>query len=563
MNRTTRDTPSLDWDAHSLSSMSEQSVSPDRREATYDWAFHQMLPGVHSTSTNRISHDPSNHTSPDPSTTLLASDTRLSGTLRDPRTMVQAATPNVVAPPRSSTGTTATAPTNPTVMNFAWASTRNSDGPYAGAGLLSANEQNVRHTARGGQRGNNPSAAGRSIPSTPISTDHAVSGVPQSLSHDSAYPVVRGAHLSRELPTCGDIMNSPTRSSHPQADAHARRQMNPGGNLATSFHHAESLPMGQEARREILNAPRLSPDAAGTVMRHSVYISASDVKAYASLDDFGDIIRKLYLPPDVPKWQQLVRVAVLVVGVVEESNQHSADGSLHHIVHAPDYVSPSEWISRWLDLQPQSRFAASDATRMHPQTMLYPADTTLADWYPFWNRTRQVVFHTLLGLRSCSPYIQAPIDERHIMDPDTWAAWADDVMWALYQVLHHFKVYRQSTINHTHGVMSDPPAAVTMSHQEVSARTTTNTRQSSGPPQQNSNAVMPPIYQQDLTTELRSHKKRTLDEPEESGSKRWKATGLERHITPPPQGAVPQWEAHKEDEDGDEEMSWDGRGEAY
>ena len=54
-------------------------------------------------------------------------------------------------------------------------------------------------------------------------------------------------------------------------------------------------------------------------MQHSFYIAASDVRAYASLDDFGDIIRKLYLPLDVPKWQQLVRVAVLVVGIVEAS----------------------------------------------------------------------------------------------------------------------------------------------------------------------------------------------------------------------------------------------------
>lgn len=54
-------------------------------------------------------------------------------------------------------------------------------------------------------------------------------------------------------------------------------------------------------------------------MHHSTYITASDVAAYATLDDFGDIIRKLYLPPDVPKWQQLVRVAVFVVGMIEES----------------------------------------------------------------------------------------------------------------------------------------------------------------------------------------------------------------------------------------------------
>ena len=47
-------------------------------------------------------------------------------------------------------------------------------------------------------------------------------------------------------------------------------------------------------------------------MQHSTRISASDIMRFAVLDDFGDIIKKLCLPPDVPRWQQLVRAAVLL-----------------------------------------------------------------------------------------------------------------------------------------------------------------------------------------------------------------------------------------------------------
>lgn len=39
---------------------------------------------------------------------------------------------------------------------------------------------------------------------------------------------------------------------------------------------------------------------------------------FVALDEFVDVIRRLYLPSSVPKWQQLVRVAVLIVGTLEE-----------------------------------------------------------------------------------------------------------------------------------------------------------------------------------------------------------------------------------------------------
>lgn len=47
-------------------------------------------------------------------------------------------------------------------------------------------------------------------------------------------------------------------------------------------------------------------------------VTSSDVMRFAMLDGFADVIRKLYLPPDVRKWQQVVRAAVLIVGTIEE-----------------------------------------------------------------------------------------------------------------------------------------------------------------------------------------------------------------------------------------------------
>lgn len=47
-------------------------------------------------------------------------------------------------------------------------------------------------------------------------------------------------------------------------------------------------------------------------------IKASEVRRFTAMDDFVEVVRKLYLPHDAPRWQQLVRAAVLVVGTVEE-----------------------------------------------------------------------------------------------------------------------------------------------------------------------------------------------------------------------------------------------------
>ena len=47
-------------------------------------------------------------------------------------------------------------------------------------------------------------------------------------------------------------------------------------------------------------------------------VAASEIRRFTAQNSVADIIRKLYLPPDVPRWQQVVRSAVLIVGTIEE-----------------------------------------------------------------------------------------------------------------------------------------------------------------------------------------------------------------------------------------------------
>lgn len=47
-------------------------------------------------------------------------------------------------------------------------------------------------------------------------------------------------------------------------------------------------------------------------------IKAAEVGGFIGLDTMSEVIRSLYLPRNVPHWQQLVRVAVLIVGRVEQ-----------------------------------------------------------------------------------------------------------------------------------------------------------------------------------------------------------------------------------------------------
>lgn len=130
-------TSSLDWDARSLSSMSEQarlidflhylpltylkSVSSDRREATYDWAFQQVSPKTHRTSANHAAGTPdqfayvnAGHGFPAPS--------------RDSRTIYQSSAATIMAPRTvGTTSPSATGTTNPTSLAFSWGPASNPD----------------------------------------------------------------------------------------------------------------------------------------------------------------------------------------------------------------------------------------------------------------------------------------------------------------------------------------------------------------------------------------------------------------------------------------------------
>ncbi|RPD52695.1 hypothetical protein L226DRAFT_527485 [Lentinus tigrinus ALCF2SS1-7] len=70
------------------------------------------------------------------------------------------------------------------------------------------------------------------------------------------------------------------------------------------------------------------------------------------INSFVEVIRRLYLPPDVPRWQQLVRAAVLIVGTVEEWVSEYAPRSLDFSIRSPDFGRSEEWVSEWLKLQP-------------------------------------------------------------------------------------------------------------------------------------------------------------------------------------------------------------------
>ncbi|KAI0718630.1 hypothetical protein C8T65DRAFT_693758 [Cerioporus squamosus] len=353
-----RDTAAFDWDARSLSSMSDQaSLSYDRR--------------------------------------------------------------SVNAPP-------ITAATNPAAMDFSWASTTsntNSSRYGAPSVILTPHQQIVgnRSYGLGEQRDRSnlraalwSSASIRlsSIEHSCIHTERNSGNVTSLLAQPrnvSAHPTIHGTRSSLMKPsTREDIHSTQTSSYQPQASL----QMTLDGNR----NMPREMFLQQVVPRQLSDESRPNSDAEGTVMQYSVYIAASEVMAYASLDDFGDIIRRLYLPLNVPKWQQLVRAAVLVVGIVEESPQTSGNGSLHHIVHAPE---------------------------------------------------------------SCSPYV-THIDKLHTMDHDTWAAWTDDVMWVLYQLLHHLKLRKLNAIVPTQvPVTSGPPHPLPAVQEEAANASSRQIRDSS------------------------------------------------------------------------------------
>ena len=165
------------------------------------------------------------------------------------------------------------------------------------------------------------------------------------------------------------------------------------------------------------------------------------------------------MPAQAPRWQQLVRTAVLTVGTVEEwvglshYLKHDSLTSPAQKAQAPEYASrpvesdataytstsatAEEWIAEWVELQPLSRFRGAQPTIDHPSELLQPSDTDPSDWAIFWIRTRPIVFRTLLGLRACSPYLKrSATSVSGGMEGSKWVAWLEDVLWALNVLLN-------------------------------------------------------------------------------------------------------------------------------
>ena len=99
------------------------------------------------------------------------------------------------------------------------------------------------------------------------------------------------------------------------------------------------------------------------------------------------------------------------------------------------YVSATEWVSEWLDLQPPVRFGGPKTSISSPEMLLRPTHASPGDWYLFCTHPRQVVFQTLIGLKQCSPYC-GHTATAHRMDEDKWKAWVDDVFWVLSEAIY-------------------------------------------------------------------------------------------------------------------------------
>ncbi|KAI0703515.1 hypothetical protein C8T65DRAFT_696745 [Cerioporus squamosus] len=169
-------------------------------------------------------------------------------------------------------------------------------------------------------------------------------------------------------------------------------------------------------------------------VRHCRHISGSEVAGFTNR--FHNIIRELYLPREFRKWQQLVRAGVLTVGLVQELHGEGGygTGQLQEVLQNSGDVSPTEWISEWLDLQPPTRFQCPKASVEHPSMLLYPAHTVPHEWLLFWTRSGHIVFRTLLGLKRCSPNPSSRA-KRYLMDRSEWEAWVNDVLWVLCRLI--------------------------------------------------------------------------------------------------------------------------------
>ncbi|KAI0694234.1 hypothetical protein C8T65DRAFT_699023 [Cerioporus squamosus] len=533
-----------DWDIHSSSSMSEQSVPRGDLGANYDWALTPPQANVHP---SRMFPAPA-PALPTPSFHDMPQDKYYQPPL-SPRSTPVADAP-VVASARAASNRSA-------VMNFSWTPTTAATSTRYEAdtvtGVPARTQQsggNNRSSVR--QFANTANEPAWSMQSTSYGQKNTremsrvVMQYSPSSSHTKAPPATNAGRDSGHPRGVGTgLQGSPSYQSKDVADGsfhHQQTTLQVPGEVTSGG--VVAVPVQQSARqvRQSGNdlfqrfAPKLSHSSVeGTTMQHSIYISSFDVMPYVSVDDFADIIRKLYLPYEVPRWQQLVRAAVLVVGLVEELHRNDGYTGLHHVVHNRDYVSPTEWIPAWLDLQPRSRFSGPKPSVLHPRMLLYPANTTLDDWGMFLTHPRQVVFRVLLGLRSCSPYVTYPTMPA-LMSQDDWAAWADDVLWVMFQVLNHVKSYktghdipsrRTSDAQAPQGSRPLPAArrGSAVDGAVVSA-SSSGTQSLHTPNAYTLNAAYTSNASLRVDPEPREHRKRTLDDPEESDNKRLKATEL-------------------------------------
>ncbi|KAI0703524.1 hypothetical protein C8T65DRAFT_696751 [Cerioporus squamosus] len=379
-------------------------------------------------------------------------------------------------------------------------------------------------------------------------------------------PTVANAHVHHEI-DAASATGVPGRSQQNGANPSTTVRQRAG----IANEPAWSMPMGIadgviHHQQTTLQVP--SGITSGGVVSAPVQQPAHDhqqVMPYVSVDDFADIIRKLYLPYEVPRWQQLVRAAVLVVGLVEELHRNGGHTGLHHVVHPREYVPPAEWISAWLDLQPRSRFSGPKASVVHPGMLLYPATSTLEDWGMFLTHSRQVVFRVLLGLKSCSPYV-THATKPALMSEDDWVAWADDVLWVIFQVLNHVKLYKHAQNIHAQAPQASRslPAARRETSSDHAQQgwgnrptdgsvipATSSGTQSSYTPNASAYAVA-----KEFLSEHRGYRKRSLEDPKESGNKRFRATDIPVQDREYPEGR------YVVEEDRDEEM-YEESGEAY
>ncbi|KAI0689183.1 hypothetical protein C8T65DRAFT_700346 [Cerioporus squamosus] len=542
MNQPARGATSLrgSWDTRS-SGTSEQSLPLGPHAPSYDWAFAHLQPHSHpATSVPPPAPAPAPAPAfPTPSLHDFPHDTRSQSSL-SPHSHISVEGPPV-ATARAGFNDSAT-------MNFSWMPT---------AAVLDAHHGGGSATGGPGRSRQNNNTMGKSEQQRKnVTTGSAWSMAIPAMGQSLGFGYVLQDQSSGSYRSMGAVHREGVAQYH-----------QPTLQMARETTSANMVPTSVQQPDHII--PRLSLSSVeGMAMQNSTYISASEVMPYVSVDDFADIIRKLYLPCDVPRWQQLVRVAVLVVGLIEDLRRNDGYAGLHHVVHPRDFVSPAEWVSEWLDLQPGSRFPGPQATSItHPGMLLYPAHSRLEDWGQFLTRSRQVVFRVLLGLRSCSPYVSHP-EKPHLMNQDDWAAWADDVLWVLFQVLNHVKMYKEA---HSIPAHARPDAQVsqsasslrTMRHdaaveppstrlglpqsepRQVDSRAGPSDPQISGIANTSPSVGPEPVY-----------RKRTLDDPEESVNKRLRATDT---LT---QDRKFQEEGHVDEEDEDEDM-WEEGGEAY